>query len=301
MNRDGLWTVLVLSLVPAAIVAQGIADIRIVTPRDFGYTIGDRFRHEMHLILNEPIRLDMATLPEAGRLNRWLELSAAEVDVRHLDQSAHYRITVEYQIFNAPQELTSVTVQQLEFMTTGGANRIPVFMPEWTFSIGPVTNSKARENLSLQPDRQPKEIPVRGRYLRLLTWTMLIGGLLLYLAYRRFVLPRLRRNRYPFSTALRDLRKLQRVGTDPESYRLALKAFHAAMNSTAGQVVFAADLNDFVSSNSTYAELRSDLATLYARSEDVFFKDADTAEHDSAWHELLDICRRCRELERSAA
>jgi len=300
MNRHGLWKVLVLSLVPAAIVAQGIEDIRIVTPRDFGYTIGDRFRHEMHLILNEPVHLDLATLPETGRLNRWLELSAAEVDVRHVDQSAHYRITVDYQIFNAPQELTSVTVPQLEFMTMGGPNPIPVFIPEWTFSTGPVTNSKARQILILQPDRQPQEIPVGGRYLRLLTWTMLIGGLLLYLAYRRFVLPRLRRNRYPFSTALRELRKLQRVGADPESYRLALKAFHAAMNSTAGQVVFAANLDDFVSSNSTYADLGSDLATLYARSEDVFFKDADAAEHDSAWHELLDICRRCREFERSA-
>lgn len=292
---------LVLSLVPAAIVAQGIVDIRIVTPRDFGYTIGDRFRHEMHLILNEPVLLEMATLPETGRLNRWLELSAAEVDVRHLEQGAHYRITVDYQIFNAPQELTSVTVPQLEFMTTGGPNRIPVFIPEWTFSAGPVTNSKAREILSLQPDRQPQEIPVRGRYLRLLTWTTLIGGLLFYLAYQQYVLPRLRRNRYPFSRALRELRKLQRVSADAESYRHALKAFHAAMNTAAGEVVFAANLDEFVSNNSIYTGLKSDLATLYARSEEVFFKDADTAGHDSAWQELLDICRRCRELERSAA
>jgi hypothetical protein len=46
-------------------------------------------------------------------------------------------------------------------------------------------------------------------------------------------------------------------------------------------------------------ELGPDIASIYARSQDLFFEDGDTAEPDSAWQELLDICRRCRGLERS--
>jgi len=296
-----LWTGLVLYLIPAAIVAQAIYDIRIDTPRDFGYTIGDKIRHEMHLSLIEPNRLDMKTLPETGRLNRWIEISLAEADVQYRDQLAIYRIVVEYQIFNAPQELTSVTIPELEFLTTGGANPLPVFLPEWTFGIGPITNSQAHGDLSLRPDRRPQAIPVIGRRIRLMIWTLLLGGLLIYLAYRRFLLPRLRRNRYPFSIALAELHSLQRQGPDQENYRLGLRAFHGAVNATAGQVVFAGNLNDFLSAKPKFAALGPELAALYARSQDVFFNDVEAAEPHSALQELVDICRHCRALERSVA
>ncbi len=294
-----LWTALVLYLIPAAIAAQGISDIRIHTPRDFGYTIGDKIRHEMHLTLRDPYRLDTTTLPETGRLNRWLEISQAEADVRYREQFAIYRIAVDYQIFNAPQELTSVTIPQLEFLTTGGANPIPVFIPEWTFGIGPITNSEAHGDLSLRPDRRPHPIPLIGRRIRLVIWMLLLSGLLIYLAYRRFLLPRLKRNRYPFSIALAELRSLQRLGSDPGNYRLGLRAFHGAVNATAGQVVFARNLHDFLSANSKFAALKPDLSALYARSQDVFFKNAEAAEPHSAMQELVDICQQCRALERS--
>ncbi len=295
------WTALVLYLIPAAIVAQGISEIRIDTPRQFGYTIGDRIRHEMHLSLSEPNRLDMTTLPETGRLNRWLEISQAEADVQYREQIAIYRIVVEYQIFNAPQELTSVTIPQLEFLTTGGANPIPVFIPEWTFSIGPITNSEAHGDLSIRPDRRPQAIPVVGRRVRLLISTMLLAGILIYLVYRRWLLPRLKRKRYPFSSALYELRRLQRLDSDPENYRLGLQAFHAAVNATAGHVVFPGNLQAFFSANSKYATLKTELAMLYARSQEVFFDNSDVVEPDSSLQQLVDICRHCRALERSVA
>jgi len=301
LDKMRYWALLGLHLIPVAVAAQGIADIRFVTPRDFGYTIGDTFIHEMHLTLNEPITLDTTTLPDNGRLNRWLEISGTKVEVRAADQSASYRIIVEYQVFNAPQELTSVTVPQLEFMTMGGPNRIPVFLPEWTFSIGPITDLHARQTLQLQEDRPPQTIPVTGRRIRLVIWALLLGGLLIYLAYRRFLLPRLKRNRYPFSSALRELRDLHRQRSDPENYRRGLKTFHAAMNATAGQVVFAGNLDNFLLANSRYGELEPELRGLYARSQDVFFNDAGETETDSAWQQLVDICRRCREFERSVA
>jgi len=299
VDRLRLWAALVVWFTPAAIVAQAISDVRIATPRDFGYTIGDSIRHEMHLSLSEPHRLDTTTLPETGRLNRWLEISGAEVDVEPGDRNVFYRIIVDYQIFNAPPQLTSVTIPQLEFLTTGGASPIPVFIPEWTFSIGPITNSDARHNLNLRPDRQPQPIPVIGRGVRLVISTFLLTGLLTYLAYRRWLLPRIKRDRYPFSNALYKLRKLQRLDFEPENYRLGLQAFHAAVNVTAGQVVFAGSLHDFLSANTKYLALEAELSALYARSQEVFFGKSKAEEPHTSLQDLVDICQDCRALERA--
>jgi len=298
-----VWSVrvfsLVLSTIPATVPAQQIIDIDIVTPRDFGYTIGGKIRHEMHLSLRVPVRLDETTLPDTGRLNRWLEISRAEAAVRYRDDIAVYRIMVEYQIFNAPQQLTSVTIPQLEFMTTGGANPIPVFIPEWTFGIGPITNSRARGDLSSRPDHRPQPIPVIGRGIRLAVWALLIGIVLVYLAYRRFLLPRLKRSRYPFSIALAELRRLQRMEFEPETYRLALQAFHKAVNATAGEVVFAGNLSAFFSANSTFAALQPDISSLYARSQEVFFGSSELVEPANSLQQMIDLCRRGRAIERS--
>ena len=255
----------------------------------------------MHLTLNEPIRLDATTLPEAGRLNRWLEISAAKAEVDYRDRVAYYRISVDYQIFNAPPELTNVTIPQVEFLTVGGANPIPVFIPEWTFSIGPIANSQSRGDLSLQPDHRPQPIPVFVRQIRLATWAILLGGMLIYLAYLRFLLPRLRRNRFPFSMALAEMRRLQRLESDSKNYRLALQTFHTAVNATAGEVVFAGDLSAFLSANSRFAELTPDISAVYVRSQDVFFNSTEVAEPQISMQYLVDLCRQCCAIERSAA
>lgn len=295
------WTVVIALLAQNAAVAQTIVDIRIVTPRDFGYTIGDRIRHEMHLSLTASNRLDTTTLPQSGRLNRWLEISRAEAQLHITDGRADYHIVVEYQIFNAPRELTSVTIPQLDFRTWGDENAVTVFMPEWTFTIGPITSSDAHESMGLREDRQPQQIPLEGRRIRLVVSTFVLATLLIYIFYRRFLLPRLARDRYPFSRALSQLRDLRRSGPDAESYRIGLQAFHAAMNATAGQVVFAGNLEDFLSANSKFAALRVELAALYARSQDIFFHDAPVTGSDTSLEELFDLCKRCRSLERSAA
>lgn len=296
-----LWTVLIVLLAPNAAVAQTIADIRIATPRDFGYAIGDKIRHEMHLSLAGSNRLDTTTLPKPGRLNRWLEISRAETQLDITSDRADYHIVVDYQIFNAPRELTSVTIPQLEFLTGSDANTVAVFIPEWTFTIGPITTSAAQQSLDLREDRQPQEIPLEGRRIRLVVLMIVLASLLIYFSYRRFVLPRLARDRYPFSTALSQLRDLRRSGPAAENYRIGLQSFHAAVNATAGQVVFPGNLEDFLSANPKFAALRAELEALYARSQDIFFHDSPVTESDMLLKELLDLCMRCRSLERTAA
>ena len=88
-RRTGLRSgaTLFVCLFPAAIFAQAISDIQILTPREFGYTIGDTIRHELEVSLADPYRLDLTNMPEPGRLNRWLEISAAEARVENRDES----------------------------------------------------------------------------------------------------------------------------------------------------------------------------------------------------------------------
>ena len=295
-----LALVLLVAFAPA-VFAQAISGIVIETPRQFGYVIGDRIRHEMQLSLREPFRLDLASLPESGRLDRWLAISAATATRQDRDDIVVYRIGIDYQIVNAPRELTAVTIPQLEFLVVGGPNPLPVFLQEWTFSIGPIAEAGPRPELLLRADRRPQPIPVGGRIIRLWIDGLLLAGLLGYLAWWRWLLPRLKRGRYPFSGACGELRRLLRPASTADDYKLGLRAFHAAVNAAAGHVVFIDNLHEFLESRPEYAGLQAELAALYARSRDVFFNNAPIEAPALSLRELVELCRRCRTLERSVA
>ena len=286
---------------PATVFAQAIDDLEISTPRDFGYTIGDKIRHEMQISIRQPFQLDRNSLPETGRLNRWLEISAANATVVSRGEVDTYRITIDYQLFNVPRELSRVTIPQLEFVLSGGDNPLPVFLPEWTFSIAPIATVGPHRELMLQPDRKPIPIAVGPRRVQIWGSTILLVALLFYLAFWQWVLPRLRSSRYPFTNALDKLRRLPRSASGTEHYKLGVRTFHAAMNATARQVVFDYNLPDFLSAHPQYAMLEVDLAAFFARSRDLFFDDAPVAAPDAELLELIELCRQCRTLERSVA
>jgi hypothetical protein len=114
----------------------------------------------------------------------------------------------------------------------------------------------------------------------------LLGTLLLYQAYAAWVLPWLKRERFPFSSALRELRQLQRMHAAPTIYRRGLKIFHAAVNKTAGRVILAGNLNDFFSGNAAFATLEPEVSALYRVSQNVFFDNAEIAEPGTRLNEL---------------
>jgi hypothetical protein len=73
------------------------------------------------------------------------------------------------------------------------------------------------------------------------------------------------------------------------------------VNTTAGRVVFNGNLQEFLSDNARFAALKAELVEVYAQSQDVFFCNAEIADSDAPLLELIDLCRRCRALERAAA
>ncbi len=301
-RRRVTLSVLLLAWLPCAPAqAQAIADIRVITPRDFGYTIGDTIRHELRLTLAASHGLDERSLPEPGRLNRWLDIAKVELQEDARGEHLHYRILVDYQIMNAPRELSRVTIPQLEFRALGEPNAIPVFLPEWTFAVGPIVAPAEAARFVLRPDRDPLPAPVTGRIVRVGAITAILLALGGYWLYRQFLLPRLRRRRFPFTAALHELRGISPATARARDYRRALQAFHAAVNATAGHAIFGSNLDDFLAAHSEYVDLKNELVAIYARSQAVFFDDLDVADPDASLLQLVNLCRVCSRIERSAA
>ena len=87
---------------------------------------------------------------------------------------------------------------------------------------------------------------------------------------------------------------------DPEpQWREAFHRLHAALNRTAGEVVFESGIDRFVAAQPRFEHLRDDLVTFFEQSRREFFSQQPTARAERAW--LIGFCRRCRDAERGSA
>jgi mxaA protein len=135
--------------------------------------------------------------------------------------------------------------------------------------------------------------------MRLAFEALLAALLLVYLAVVYLGVPWLVRRRRPFGVAWKAVRSLSdlRDASDAAARRLAFERLHAALNQTAGEVVFEAGLARFLTAQPRFAELREDLHAFFAQSREEFFGNGVTA--DARW--LVAFARRCRDAERGAA
>lgn len=287
--------------------SQAILETEIIDARTFGYVVGDKIRREMLLRLNRGYFLDDQSLPEGGRLDRWLEVAEPEVVTKVEADGTRYRIILTYQIFNAPLGLETVTVpqQDIRILADRGESGIQGFttlIPALRVTVAPLTSALDARRLSdasLQADRAPVPVPVEARQNRLAWIGLALLVLLLYAAWRRGLMAWLSRRRLPFASALRELRKLQPAPGAPAPYAPGLKLVHDAINSTAGRAIFAHNVDDFLATHPAYAVLREDFHQLYCASGRIFFAGGAAVETPpGAWQALLRLCRRCSSIER---
>lgn len=294
-----VWT----SLWPGNTAAQLAVQALIVErPRPFGYVIGDEQDHRVVLVLNRPYRLLEDSIPAPGTISQYLTLKRRAWSTHTTAESERLELTLTYQLIGAPPEASDLSIPPFTLAYTDGQQRYSRNVPEWRFRIAPLTPpSDASE-----PWRQPIRSGHAPRPIDL-TWirigVLAAGGLLLAVSLgliTGWLRRRANLDRYPFASAYRTLRRLRRESPGTEQIRRGLACLHAAFDKTAGRAVFADDLGPLFQRQGDLTPLREPIAALYAQSRRIHFTEPDRlSAEDPTLQDMLDLCRRCRDLERS--
>ena len=267
-------------------------------PRAFGYTVGDVVSRRIVLQVPAGLRLDEDSLPRAGARGRALELQ--RVVLRRSLAGVPEALQLDYQVFLAPREMRVLEMPPIELRFDGAPRPQTVRIDAWPVTVGPLAPVEAsmREGLGeMRPDREPPQLDTASTRLRLALEAGAMLLLLGYLASVYLVLPWSAQRRRPFGRAWKTLSALP-ARPDASQRRAAFERVHAALNETAGEVLFEPGLERFVALRPRFAPLRDDLVRFFANSRAEFFAGGDDAV-DARW--LVAFCRRCRDLERGAA
>lgn len=266
-------------------------------PRAFGYTVGDVVSRRITLRVPDGLELDPESLPRAGARGRALELQ--RVVLHKTLAGVPDALQLDYQVFLAPREVRVLEMPPIE-LRFAGVRPQTLRIDAWPVTVAPLAPAEpsAREGLGeMRPDREPPQLDTAATRVRLAAEVGAMLLLLGYLASVYLVLPWSAQRRRPFGRAWKTLAALPQR-PDATQRRAAFEHVHAALNETAGEVLFEPGLDRFVAARPRFAPLREDLARFFANSRAEFFAGSDDAA-DARW--LVAFCRRCRDLERGAA
>lgn len=287
-----------------------IKDFQVLTPRPFGYAIGDVIRETLVISVDRAAVLDRNSLPRS-RINRWLELREANVDELEIDGLRRYRIELAYQSFYAPLEVKNLAIPafKLVFNYVGhaGAPRegeradgaFHLEVPAWRFTTAPIRELSVLREEGLEPMRPdaPPQRPGRTGPIRGLAAAAAVGLCAgLYLAYLYGYLPWRRRGRH-FGVAYRTVRALSRAGGTAD-YSSAYAAIHHAFNGVFGQPLFSEQLDVFFAERPAYEPLRAEIQAFFASSYEFFFGQ-EPKETGFPMPRLFRLCRDCYDVERN--
>ncbi len=276
--------------------------IDILTPRNYGYVIGDRLKHEVRVSLETPYRVDEQSLPAAGRINRWLWLHTPELDKREYSDATVYHLRLVYQLLSAPKGVEELFTPEWTLYVTDGTDRLPLIVTPWRFTAAPLVNRDPDDiaYTDIQPALPPPPIPIRGYWIGLAAAVAALTAATILLCYVHWMVPFLARSNGPFSRALRTVSRLVK---SPHADRdtTAFRVVHRAFDETAGCVVFPETLTDFFRDHPEFEHLRADIERFFRASRARFFEtDFNNAPHVKIGT-LKTLCHACRDIERGVA
>ncbi|HEX3382124.1 MAG TPA: calcium incorporation protein MxaA [Paraburkholderia sp.] len=271
--RRATLCVLIASLCGAACAtASGAAVSALVQePRAFGYVLGDVLTQRVLLEANGR-EVGAVTPPSVGRTGVWLERRPVTLET---DANGRTWMVIAYQVVNAPQSLTQITLPALTLTSAAGTQ---LQIAEWPASIGPLTPQTAFAAGDLQPLRPDRQAPrlATASLHRQIAWAL---GLLLatLLAWASWWWARNWREsaRLPFARAWRQMQRLPQGPAASSSD--AWVCLHRALNETAGQVVHAASLSALLARAPYLQPMRAQLERFYQVSSERFFTPAPNA------------------------
>jgi mxaA protein len=282
-----------------AVAAPAVLDARSSEPRAFGYSVGDVVSRRIALQVPDGLRLDESSLPRAGAHGGALELQ--HVVLHRSLAGVPESLQLDYQIFLAPRDVRVLEMPPVELRFDGVPRAQTLRVDAWPVTVAPLapTDPSPRDGLGeMRPDREPPLIDTGSTRLRLALEALVLVLGLAYLAQVYLVLPWSAQRRRPFGRAWPALKAALSAQPDAAQRRVAFERVHAALNESAGEVLFAPGLDRFLAAQPHFAALRDDLVRFFAASRAEFFAGHDEAV-DARW--LLEFCRRCRDLERGAA
>ena len=303
-----MWRWLIVALVALGwLVGPAFAHVQAVdlyAPRAFGYVIGDVIEHEVQIALAPPFTLEPASLPRPRPLNYWLDLQNVRLDDHGVSSGSHrYTLHLAYQSFYAALEPKRLVIPAIALTATGNDQRAAIAVPEWAFITSPLREVVATgpgQAMRLQPDIEPRPIPIRGMAISLaaggVTGLLALAALAWQLGWWPFRAMR----RRPFAKASRAIGQLASSSTS-STYRAALVALHRAFDATAGRGVFTEDLPAFLTAHPAFRAGEAEVQRLFAASRQAFFgNDVEGAVKALPPEQLAAISRHLRSIERSA-
>jgi mxaA protein len=282
-----------------------VRSVNLVTPRLFGYFVGDVIRSEVDIVVDNGTDLVPASVPQPGPLNAWLELVDSRIEQGSTDDGKLYRLFFAYQNFYPALDSRELDVPGFALSFRSGDKTISAQVPGWSFLISSLREvlppPKASGAAYMQADVTPPFIGLH-RY-RVATFGFFAACLaaLVFLAYHLALWPFARRPNRPFTEAARRIRR-QVAGADGAlDYRDALLTLHRAVDATAGHAVFAEDLPEFLDRAPAFSPLKDDFNLFFRSSRQVFFgDDVAAARAEFNLGELSRFSERLAAAERAA-
>ncbi len=286
-----------LALLLAGVAAQGVPRLEADEPRAFGYQVGDRVQRALVLHLPEGWSLDEASLPRPGARGQPLELRRIERAAQREAGGTRLRLTLHYQVFLAPTTVRTLEMPPLRLALAGPARAEELRVEAWPVTVAPLVPEEVSPRTGLgelRPDREPPRIDAAPLQRRLQLWGALAVLCGAALAFIHLGLPWWARRHRPFGRAWAQLRRLAPEADDAQ-WRAACRQLHAALDATAGEVVFEHTLERFVAVRPAYAPLRDELRRFLQLSQREFFAAAPREPGDARW--LVGLAQRCRDTE----
>jgi len=274
---------------------EGVLSAHTDEPRAYGYQVGDLVERRITIEVPAGLALDAGSLPRPTR--------GAALELRRAERRAgrgHEEIVLVYQVFLAPATVRTLELPVVTLRFDGTPRAQELRIDAWPVTVAPlvpVEVSPRRGLGELQPDVVPPHLETRPARQRLAASATAIGLLLAGIAALRWLLPWWRRRDLPFDRAWRAVRSLP-AAPDDTAWRAACRLVHAALDATAGAVLFERDVGGFGARRPAYAPLDEDIRRFLQMSRREFFAGGGRQSGDAAW--LVAFCRRCRDAEREA-
>lgn len=289
-------------------IKTGIVSMQIQEPeRAVGYTVGDVLTRHITLSIKKPYKLIDESLPIVGYEKRYrgqvlgIDLS----DIKHTRKNdggkVTHELTLSYQVFTnknvaKPGALPAEYLHIIN-VESKGKEVVKYRLPSWEFAISPISvfgqvkveddMSKFRGPLLLDNSLEKKRL----KTLLIILGLSLLG--LLYMLGKHAWLPRMGG---PFAKSYREVIKLPNT---PQSIQQAVSSMHASLNATAGNSLFADNLDQFLAQKPAFKTIKLELDQFFGLSRQVFFEPNakhDVGDNPVQW--LAQFCRRCRDCER---